>query len=413
MIRLKSSPEPLSPPMTHQAQPAPLEVTFPLPVLHVDLDGPQSRPGPVACAAMLVFFSNGLPVGQAYVGMNGQEAEFLHDIAARSVSNGALAAAASASASDMPVATAAVVICTRDRPVELKRCLASLADQTRRPDRIIVVDNASADDRARSIAEQAGAEYVREDRPGLDYARNTGVSCCCCEIVAFIDDDALAHPRWLERLVGAFDAREIQAVTGLVLPGELDTEAQYVFETQWGFGRGYERIDFGPEFYARRRRRGCPAWRIGAGVNMAFRRSVFDQVGLFDERLDVGAAGCSGDSEMWNRILHDGFTCRYEPLALVQHFHRRTQEGLARQIRAYMSGHVAALLVQYERTHESGNLRRLFLAMPAWFLRRWMHRLRHGRTAENAHIGEEVLGCLDGLIYFLRAPRPVSMRGEA
>jgi glycosyltransferase involved in cell wall biosynthesis len=387
-------------------------LTFPLPVLHVDLEGLEARRAPDARAALLVFFANGLPVGQAYVGIGGLEKERLPDIAARSVSPAALAAATVASTFDVLSATVTVVVCTRDRPMELKRCLASLACQSRRPDRIVVVDNASADDRTRAVAEEAGIDYVREERPGLDHARNAGVSRCHSEIVAFIDDDALAHPRWLERLVAAFDAAEIQAVTGLVLPGELETEAQYIFETQWGFGRGYERIDFGPDFYAGRRRRGCPAWRIGAGVNMAFRRHVFEQVGPFDERLDVGAAGCSGDSEMWNRILHHGFTCRYEPLALVLHYHRRTMQELARQIRAYMSGHVAALLVQYQRTRERGNLRRLFLVMPAWFLRRWLQRLRRGRTAQNILMREEVLGCFDGLVYFLRAPRPASMRDE-
>jgi hypothetical protein len=53
------------------------------------------------------------------------------------------------------------------------------------------------------------------------------------------------------------------AVTGLVLPAELETEAQLHFETYWGFGRGYRRIDFSSVFFESDRMRGCPVWEIG------------------------------------------------------------------------------------------------------------------------------------------------------
>lgn len=165
--------------------------------------------------------------------------------------------------------------------------------------------------------------------------------------------------------MAAFDFEEILAVTGLVLPGELETAAQQILECQWGFGRGFVRKDFGPLFYETRRRDGCPVWEIGAGASMAFRRRVFDVAGPFDERLDVGATGCSGDCEFWYRILHHRGTCRYEPKAVAFHYHRRSFEALAGQIRAYMRGRAAALLVQYERTREPGNLKRLFLTLPA------------------------------------------------
>ena len=247
-----------------------------------------------------------------------------------------------------------VVICTRDRAEELSRCLASLPRQSRVPDQVVVVDNASRDDgRTRAAALAAGVDYVREDRPGLDIARNWGVRAATGDIVAFTDDDVRLHPRWLERLTAAFDADGVMAVTGLVLPAELETAAQLHFETYWGFGRGYRPIDFGAEFFRTDRTHGCPAWEIGAGANMAFRRETFRRAGLFDERLDVGAAGCSGDSEYWHRVLFHGGICRYEPAAVAFHYHRREFAGLSRQIFAYMRGHAAALLVQYER---SGNL---------------------------------------------------------
>src|SRR5215472_10583625 len=110
-----------------------------------------------------------------------------------------------------------LIICTRDRPSELARCLASLAKQTYVPDQIVVVDNASLAKDTEKVCREADVVYVHEPRPGLDAARNAGARASTSEIVAYTDDDVVLHPRWLEQLVEAFDAPEIWAVTGLVL----------------------------------------------------------------------------------------------------------------------------------------------------------------------------------------------------
>ena len=106
---------------------------------------------------------------------------------------------------------------------------------------------------------------------------------------------------------------------------------------------------------------------------MAFRRAIFDRVGLFDERLDVGQAGCSGDSEFWHRVLTDGWQCRYEPGAVVFHYHRRDMAGLRKQIFFYMRGHVVALLVQFQRSKNIGNLSRAFITLPGLTSDAWSH----------------------------------------
>lgn len=94
---------------------------------------------------------------------------------------------------------------------------------------------------------------------------------------------------------------------------------------------------------------------------MAFRRQIFALVGNFDERLDMGAAGCSGDSEIWYRILAEGWMCNYEPAAVVFHYHRQELDSLKKQMYLYMRGHVMALLVQFAKYRHWGNLIRLFL----------------------------------------------------
>lgn len=301
-----------------------------------------------------------------------------------------------------------VVICTRDRPQELARCLASFRDQTLQPAEIIVVDNASSTAETKQVTEAAGAVYVREDRPGLDFARNAGARKAKSEIIAYTDDDVVLHSQWLARLAEAFDEPDIEAVTGLVLPAEIKTEAQWIFESQWGFGRGFRRRDFTPDLYQRENRNGFASWLIGAGASMGFRKSVFERVGYFDERLDVGAAGCSGDSEFWNRIIHFGGTCRYEPSIVAFHYHRQDLSGLRKQITSYMSGHTAALLVQFENTRELSNLRRLVLGMPRYLGRMLISRLIRGATPRNGMVFEQIVGSIRGVKFYIKAERPRS-----
>ena len=78
------------------------------------------------------------------------------------------------------------------------------------------------------------------------------------------------------------------AVTGLVLPAELDSEAAALFEELEQLRAGL-RPPLRPAWFGSQRRRATPVWKIGAGVNMAFRREAFDLVGGFDERLGAGA----------------------------------------------------------------------------------------------------------------------------
>lgn len=307
-----------------------------------------------------------------------------------------------------PHGSVSVVICTRDRPDDIARCLASLRHQTRVPDEVVVVDNASRDQRTREAVLAAGATYLREDREGLDFARNTGVAAATGDLIIFTDDDVLLDPHWLERMTAAFDDPMIGAVTGLVLPAELASAAQFHFEGYWGFNQGYRRRDVTRAIFESYGRLSVfPAWDLGAGASMGFRRAVFADAGLFDERLGAGQSGCSDDSEYWYRLLHHGWTCRYEPHAVAYHYHRREDHQLAHQIRQYMRGHVAALFVQYERTGRTGNLWRAFWDLPKLYAERWLKRTLKGRKRESDRfLGQEISGCFSGVLFYLRARKP-------
>jgi GT2 family glycosyltransferase/SAM-dependent methyltransferase len=262
--------------------------------------------------------------------------------------------------------TSSVVICTRDRPQQLRRCLESIAASAATPDELIVVDNSPATGVTPAVVEDFPAvRYVAEARAGLSTARNAGIERSTGAVVVFTDDDTTVHRDWLWRLLEPFAEPRVLAVTGLVLPAELETEAQVAFEKALGgFNHGYRRMRYGRVFFESTKGIAAPVWKIGAGANMAVRREAFEHVGRFDERLGAGATGCSEDSEFWYRLLAAGFECRYQPTSIVFHYHRRDRDSLRRQARDYIRGHTAALFVQFGRFRHWGNLRRALLALP-------------------------------------------------
>ncbi len=309
-----------------------------------------------------------------------------------------LATASSASAQDI-----SVVICTRDRGPALAECLRSLAGQRSAPGEIIVVDN-SRDGNARMVCMQfAEVRYIHEARPGLSVARTAGIRVSRQAIIAFTDDDVEVHAGWTAEIARAFAEHDVEALTGLVLPARLDTVAQRSFQFDMGgFGTTFVPLVFGRRFFEETRPNGAHVWRIGAGANMAFRRSVFDRIGLFDERLGAGAAGCSEDSEFWYRLLATGGACLYEPRVVVFHHHRSDWPGLRRQMRAYMKGHVAALVVQYDNFGDRGNIVRIWKKLPAYFLRTFLRTLFEGPPGRIGILAAEVEGWLAGLQFLLR-----------
>lgn len=300
--------------------------------------------------------------------------------------------------------TISVVVCTRERPEALERCLRSLDDLSVRPDEIIVVDNAPRTDATlQLVRSRPNITYVLEARPGLSKARNAGLQHASGEIIAFTDDDVEVHPDWLMRLQQGFSDPDVMAVTGLVLTAEIETPAQLEFHRGGGgFGWGFRAITFDETFFQQTKARGVPVWHIGAGSNMAFRRRVFSRIGTFDERLGAGASGCSEDSEMWYRVLAHGLRCRYEPTSVVYHYHRREMRGLNEQMYQYMRGHVTALLIQFERFGHPGNLCRAFGILPVYYGRLTMRRVFRSRKPHMKTLRAQMLGSAAGLLYYWR-----------
>jgi GT2 family glycosyltransferase len=276
-----------------------------------------------------------------------------------------------------------LVVCTRDRPESVEPCLDALtiaasAPGAGRPE-ILVIDNAPRTNAVECLiaTKFPTCRYIRETRAGLNRARNRAVAEAKGDVVAFTDDDVRVEPDWVERIRSIFGRNpEVGGMTGLVLPLELETEAQWWFEEYGGFARGFDR-----RWYHVADTRGAIAFhhantgKLGTGANMAFRRDTFDRTGPFDPALDVGTATKGGgDLDMFFRTLKSGTTLVYEPAAAVRHLHRRSYAELLSQIESWGTG-MSAYLARTARFYpeELGGIVRLraWLSV-AWFAQRYV-----------------------------------------
>jgi GT2 family glycosyltransferase len=301
-----------------------------------------------------------------------------------------------------------VAVCTRERPDDIARCIEAL-QRIDYPDvDLLVVDNAPCTDATERIVRRyPKVRYVREPRPGLDWARNRAILECRGEILAYTDDDVIVDPGWVAALVDVFTADpEVMGVTGLVIPHELDTDAQRWFETYGGFGRGFLR-----KWY--RGAAGRPlapvhggTGKFGTGANMAYRRRLFDHIGGFDPALDVGTCtNGGGDLDMFFRVLKEGHTLVYEPRAIVRHRHRREYAQLRTQIVNNGVGFYS-FLVRTALAYPDE--RRAIARLGAWWLRWWSLRRLARSVAGKEHIPRELItgelgGSLRGLRRYQRA----------
>jgi O-antigen biosynthesis protein len=304
-----------------------------------------------------------------------------------------------------------VAVCTRDRAEDLELCLESLVRLNYPRLDILVVDNAPSSDAGKRLVHGSypRVRYVREPRPGLDWARNRAIVEARGEIIAYTDDDVVVDPGWAAALAAAFRDPQVMAVTGLVVPYELETEAQVLFERYRGFGRGFRR-----RFWRLDREGGerslkyLGAGEYGTGANMAYRRELFEHIGSFDPALDVGTTtNGGGDLEMFFRVLKEGYLLAYEPAAVVRHRHRRDRAALRTQLTNNGIGFYSYLVrtaLAYPDTRADAMLFGLW-----WFWRGNLRRLIASFAQPSRFprdlIWAELGGCLVGLVRYQKAWR--------
>jgi GT2 family glycosyltransferase len=294
------------------------------------------------------------------------------------------------------VPPASVIICTRDRPDGLARCLDAVEKQEYPDYEIIVVDNAptttSVADLIRGRRSTVPVRHVVENRPGLSWARNTGLSAASGVIVAYLDDDERPDRYWLAEMARGFTlAPGVAGVSGLVLPAVLDTPAQCLFERFGGHskGRGFIPAVFDPASHVRQHPL-YPLPSFGVGASMAFDRSALAGIGGFDVALGAGTPARAGeDTAAISDLMLAGATFVYWPGAVMWHEHRREISEMARQLFGYGSG----LTAFYARTV----LRRPGMALTlARLAPRAFHDLRGRDSVRTATMGDDYPAGLRG-----------------
>ena len=313
-------------------------------LLTVDLDRPLPDIEPPSVGEQWVLVRlHGEPLGMLFFSKDGCRAAELASLIADRFSYRILrheAAEALAPRGDYTRPVVTVAVCSRNGAGRISECLDALAviDYPAHLLDLVVVDNAPLDEQLKTLVANHYSQlrYVVEPQPGLDRARNRAILEARGEIVAFTDDDVSVDAGWVDAIARVFaEETEVEAVTGLVVPDAIDCEAHRLFEKYGGFGRGFDRRYFrvnaaAGELAADRH---AGAGKFGTGANMAFRRSLFDRIGLFDPGLDVGTpTNGGGDLEMFFRVLKSGGVLVYEPRAMVRHRHRQTVAQLRTQL---------------------------------------------------------------------------------
>jgi GT2 family glycosyltransferase len=212
-----------------------------------------------------------------------------------------------------------VVLCTYNRAHILGGAIERLLDQSAGspPYEIVVVDNNSSDATSRVIAHYAQStsrrvEYVFEGRQGIAYARNAGIAVARSDLVAFTDDDVRVAPNWVRVIKQTFEAHpEAECLTGRILPVWPSAPPAWLTRLHWVGPLALQ--DYGDEPMLINATRPLTV----AGANFAFRKAVFDRIGLFDTEI-----ARSEDSEFMLRLWRGGSGARYVPemvlYALVQ-----------------------------------------------------------------------------------------------
>jgi len=234
-----------------------------------------------------------------------------------------------------------VVVLTRNRCSDLKRCLDSIFAQTYKGAQIVVIDNGSSDGTL-DLLGQYQVKVIEDRTHKLSFLFNLAWRSASGDYIAFIADDAEADPAWLETGVSVLEsAQDVAAVGGPTISTRKQTMHSLYERSRESvflrvFGRIYERIVMEDSLFALGRLAESGAYSMGAGLplalsldapievdlltttNMIVRREVIETLGGFDENFLFNHA----DGDLFVRMKRTGYRIVFHPRVKVSHFVR-------------------------------------------------------------------------------------------
>ncbi len=209
-----------------------------------------------------------------------------------------------------------IVICTYNREVFLEEALESLQRQTAAPElfEVIVVNNNSTD-RTQVIAERFARacpnfRVLAEPRVGLSHARNRGWRMAQADWVAYMDDDAVAYPDFVEHMVATTREQDWDCFGGVFLPVYKDPKPVWYLDE---YNANEDKLAAaGP----------LPDHLFAEGMNVVFRKSALEAVGGFSPTVGMtGKRVAYGEETLvQRRIRQRGGTVGFQPAMRVDHY---------------------------------------------------------------------------------------------
>lgn len=210
-----------------------------------------------------------------------------------------------------------VAICTHNRCEDLVEAIESIMKQNYPPQsfELLIIDNRSNDQTPQIGLEftekYSNVRYIFEETLGLSYARNRAMEEAKGEIIAYLDDDAIANPEWINEISKTFANQYVGCVGGRIFPIWETAEPTWLPET---FRTVYTILDYSKDIKEMK----YPD--IPFGANMAFQKRLLKEFGGF--RTDLGRKGTNllsnEESEVMKKIGND-YKVIYNPNIIVQH----------------------------------------------------------------------------------------------
>jgi len=256
------------------------------------------------------------------------------------------------------------VVCTYslDNYPNLVEAVDSLLAQTHREMEVIIAVDGNAELYERVLAHYSGNKAVKtvllKENVGVSGARNAGISVARGDVIAFIDDDAVADKGWVENLLTTYRDFDAAAVGGKILPVWLGGKPDYLpEELYWLAGITHE--GFAEEKVVE--------VRNTFGPNMSFKREVFDKIGFFNENLGFAQKRAPSiqaeEPEFALRMRRKlGKGVIYNPKAIVYHKIPPSKVKVRLLLkRAFYQGYSKALLRKLNISADSGATEKAYL----------------------------------------------------
>lgn len=205
-----------------------------------------------------------------------------------------------------------VGVATFKRPLLLEKCLRAIKNQTVKPDKVDVVDSS-------------------KKRIPQPVARNIILDRCKTDIIAYLDDDAIPSPYWLENILRGYSKPEIVGVGGpCITVDETFAIKEKIITDQKN--RNYFKSTGEIRCDARRwLPKEAVETQILPGGNMSFLTDKLKEVGGFDEHYEQAAFREENDPQI--ALIKKGYKFLYEPKALVWHV-RTGKGGVSEDVRS-------------------------------------------------------------------------------